>query len=1083
MSEIEAASGQVRHYSSMPAKITRPDFAAITDRTRLFDLLDGCLENPVTWVSGPPGSGKTALVSSYIDSRSIPSTWYQLDQGEADPATLFFYLDHAARFYSRDRETCLPGFTVDALPGLLTFARLFFESFFRHLPEGSILVFDDYQEVPENCDFHEIIRTGLKQIPYNLRVLVISRTGPPPSLMRLRADGRMSFLGWEDLRLTLQETRNLIIKKSKNRISDNVIEKLHRITDGWAAGLVLLTEDKSGMELCRDAANPDVIPHEQIFDYFAGEILERIDNEARDFLCKTSMLPWITVTTAYRLTESPRSEEFLIRLCNSNTFIEKRLADTVYYQYHPLFRRFLLNRLISELREPELRKLRQKAAGILEAEGAIEEALGLFQDAGDWQEASRILMQNAPLLISRGRLQTLEHRLTALPEKEIEKNPWFIFWLGMCRISRQPEQARELLKQAYQNFKENRDHAGLMLAWSGVVDTHLHIFNTFAPLDKWLSEIDLVIEGASPFPSPGVESKTISSMILAMVLRQPDHPEISPLMQRCRQLAENCGTIPIKIQAFLPLGFCRVMLGNFREASELIEKFGRYVDNPEIPPLFKIMHNDLVAFLCWKTAEFDRCFRAFEEGLAVLNEIEIPGWRIFLRGHAAAAALSLGNTEYAEHILHQAAADIDMARAWAKCYYHVMCGWNAMIRNDPAAAVYHTDTAVKLAFESGEKHGIAVAYLGKAIAMQMSGQTRDALNLLASGRSLGSVKQNMFMEFQYCLAEAGLFLKKGMAKKCAGLLSQGLNLGRKQGYFNTYFWQPRIASGLCAAALEMGIETEYVQRLITFRNLVPEKRLFHVPEWPWPIKIFALGSFKVLVNEQQLHFTHKAQQRPLDLLKALLAAGDPAGVEKGRVCDMIWPDSEGDAAQSALSTTLHRLRRLLKNDKAVKLEKGMVFLNERLCWADTWYLQSIFKHIHALFQSGRDFEEIESRVLFLMQKALDLHSAGFLAEDTQEKPWADPFRERMRTRLTEMCLRTGKALENNKKWDEALFLYRQAREIDPLKEVLYQRLLSAYAHLGYKAEAVREYRRCRRTLSEHLNCEPSARTRAIYESL
>ncbi|MBS3755836.1 MAG: hypothetical protein KGY56_09085, partial [Desulfobacterales bacterium] len=925
MNEIKTASGQLLPHASLPAKITRPEFAAITFRTRLFEKLDKCLEKPVTWVCGPPGAGKTALLSSYLDARGMPYTWYQIDPGEEDPASLFHYLARAARFDLRKfGGPDLPDFTEDGSPDLTAFAGRFFETFFRRLPAKSIVIFDDYQEVPEKCAFHEIIRTGLRRIPSNTRVLLASRSQPPQALMRMRANGWMSFLGWADLRLTLEETREMIRQKSGNQLPDATVRALHQFTDGWAAGLILLTEENA-REFQAHRHLQANLPHEHIFDYFAGEILDRTDAATHSFLCKTALLPWMTGPTAARLSENPRAENILWRLCKANAFIEQRRADIVYYQYHPLFRRFLLNRLLQETPEQELKDLRQKAARILEDQGAIVEAMRLFLDAGDWEETTRILMQNAALLISRGGLQIMEYRLTRLPEEEMGKNPWLVFWLGMCRISHRPEEARKLLEEAYQKFKKNRDSSGRMLAWAGVVDTHLHIFSTFAPLDEWLVEIDRLLESTPLYSSPEVESKTISSMILAMVLRNPAHGEIGALMQRCRELAEKCEPIPVKLQAFLPLGFCRLMLGEFREAEALIERFGGYVENPDTPPLLKIMHKDLVAFFCWKTARFDRCFKAFKEGLAILSAIEIPGWRVFLLCHGAAASLSLNDTANAKLMLDRAATDVDLSRGWAKCYYHVLTVWRAMLLKDPAAAVYHADAALELAYAAGEKHSLAVARLGKAMAMQMTGKNRDAQNCLASGRSLESVTHNKFMEFQYALAEADLFLEAGLAEKCAEKLGHALALGREQEYLNTYFWQPQMISRLCAAALEAGIETEYVRRLIRIRGLMPEKQLFHVPEWPWPIKIFTLGQFSVMVDEQPLQFTRKAQQRPLDLLKALVAVGRAKGVEKSRACDILWPDSEGDAAESALSTTLHRLRRLLKNDEAVKLKEGRIF--------------------------------------------------------------------------------------------------------------------------------------------------------------
>ena len=79
------------------AKITRPKITGAYERKRLFKLLDQRLEGPVVWMSAPAGSGKTTLVASYLDARKLPCIWYQLDAGDADPATFFYYLGLAAK--------------------------------------------------------------------------------------------------------------------------------------------------------------------------------------------------------------------------------------------------------------------------------------------------------------------------------------------------------------------------------------------------------------------------------------------------------------------------------------------------------------------------------------------------------------------------------------------------------------------------------------------------------------------------------------------------------------------------------------------------------------------------------------------------------------------------------------------------------------------------------------------------------------------------------------------------------------------------------------------------------------------------
>jgi len=73
-------------------KITPPVLPKVVPRKRLFSLLDQKEHYQVTWISGMAGSGKTTLVASYLDARNIPCLWYQMDEGDGDIATFFYYL-------------------------------------------------------------------------------------------------------------------------------------------------------------------------------------------------------------------------------------------------------------------------------------------------------------------------------------------------------------------------------------------------------------------------------------------------------------------------------------------------------------------------------------------------------------------------------------------------------------------------------------------------------------------------------------------------------------------------------------------------------------------------------------------------------------------------------------------------------------------------------------------------------------------------------------------------------------------------------------------------------------------------------
>jgi ATP/maltotriose-dependent transcriptional regulator MalT len=118
-----------------------------------------------------------------IEDRKIPCLWYQVEEGDKDPATFFYYLGQAAKNAFPKRKILLPLFTLEYSRGLPTFTQNFFEKLFSWMKTPSVLVFDNFQEAPEESPLPEIFLNGLSRIPEGVNFMVLSRRDPPESLI------------------------------------------------------------------------------------------------------------------------------------------------------------------------------------------------------------------------------------------------------------------------------------------------------------------------------------------------------------------------------------------------------------------------------------------------------------------------------------------------------------------------------------------------------------------------------------------------------------------------------------------------------------------------------------------------------------------------------------------------------------------------------------------------------------------------------------------------------------------------------------------------------------------------------------
>ncbi len=281
---------------------------------------------------------------------------------------------------------------------------------------------------------------------------------------------------------------------------------------------------------------------------------------------------------------------------------------------------------------------------------------------------------------------------------------------------------------------------------------------------------------------------------------------------------------------------------------------------------------------------------------------------------------------------------------------------------------------------------------------------------------------------------------------------------------------------LCDKALEAGIEPDYVKEFIRRLKLLPPESSPPSEKWPWRLKIRTLGQFGVTVDEKPIRFSRKGQQKPLALLKVLIALGGK-GIKAEQVSDLLWPEAEGDDAYHSLLTNLHRLRRLIGHEEAVQFSEGRLTLDRRSCWVDAWAFESLLDEAES--ERGKGSSGMAAQRI---EKAASLYKGPFLAGEIDE-PWLISPRERMKSKFARSLTCLGSHWQKSKEWEKAVECYLRGLEIDDLAEELYQELMACYQCMGRHAEVISIYQRCRKTLNAALGIEPSPRTEEIYRSI
>jgi LuxR family maltose regulon positive regulatory protein len=391
----------------------------LVPRRSLLDRLTAVGPGEIVLVCAPAGSGKTALLRSWVASGEVAGgvAWVSVERAEQDAQRFWLcVVDQLAAAAGEhglvERIGATPAFGGGALVDRLL-------SDLRALERPVLLVVDDLHELcsPDALDLLERFLAGL---PAALRVVLASREAVGLGLHRLRLAGALSEISGSDLRFTLKETRELLAE-SGIALSEPGSAVLLERTEGWAAGLRLAAISLAGHPDPERFVTEFSGSERTVAGYLLAEVLERRPPEVRDLLLRTSVLERVNGPLADTLTGRTGSEAILLDLEDANAFVVALDARRTWFRYHHL----LSDLLQLELRRVSpaiIRSLHRAAAAWFEEHGHPVDAIRHTQAAGDWAHAARMLADNAVDLVFDGRKATLRALLADCPPAAAEED-------------------------------------------------------------------------------------------------------------------------------------------------------------------------------------------------------------------------------------------------------------------------------------------------------------------------------------------------------------------------------------------------------------------------------------------------------------------------------------------------------------------------------------------------------------------------------------------------------------------------------------------------------------------------------------
>jgi DNA-binding SARP family transcriptional activator len=578
------------------------------------------------------------------------------------------------------------------------------------------------------------------------------------------------------------------------------------------------------------------------------------------------------------------------------------------------------------------------------------------------------------------------------------------------------------------------------------------------------------------FPSEEIALRATTNMFMALLYRQPQHSEIEAWTEQALSLAEASSDIGEKLRTLSRLAQYLMFMGDFRKTMLVMNSSQQLAQSRDAPSIALILAKYVEATYYIQIGLHEKCLKSVFDGLELSRTTGMHVSDYALLGAGVSSALMANDPPIAGKLLEEMASHLREQKPWMKCFYYLLRTQEALLRENPEEAFLHAEMSLKLSIDVGSPLSSLYCHLAKAHVMNHLRKEKEATKHLTAAVNIARQIKSKIFQFWVLLAKSLFALDQGEEAPALISLREALGLGREGGYLGTFIYQSSTMVRLCEKALEAGIEVEYVQDLIRKRNLISETPPLHLENWPWNLRVFTLGGFRLLKDGNPIQLSRK----PLSMLKALVAFGGKE-VKEDRITDVLWPEADGDVAHQSFEITLHRLRQRIGLHEAVQLREGRMTLDQRYCWVDV----GAFERSVDRAEDAWGKEPVGSGATEAIQQtqiAIKLYMGAFLAGEASE-PWTTSLRERLRSKFLRCVVKLGQHWQRNEQWEKAVECYQKGIEVDEIIEQCYQDLMIIYQRLGRRTEALSIYSRCRRVLSSVLGVTPSLETEAIRKSL
>ncbi len=413
--------------------------ARFIPRKQLLAQLQAGQRCTLVLVTGGAGFGKTVLLAQWrreLMKAGDDVSWLSLSHDDSQLSSFATYLAEALRRlgFAVDDSILLDGVEGDlsrAMEAVVTKTLNAAVGVLKDL----YLVIDDYHLVDDQRA-HRLVQKLVEHSPPKLHIVIASRAAPPLAVGRLRVQGRVTEIGFDELPFDLDETRSFLEQNvGAVKLGADEIRLIHDKTGGWPASLELLAIMLRSRPETRTRLRELGWSSADLQAYLAEDVVAHLPAEMIDFMEQVSVCKRFNVELAAAVTGSAGAASLLARAEEENLLMYRvDLDDPLpWYRFHPLFREFLAARL-ARRGAAAVEAPHRRASRWFASRGLLVEAVRHAASAGELAFAAKLIEEATNDTWSLSFLSLMLNLLDRLPQDTVFAHPR-LFFLGCLTLS------------------------------------------------------------------------------------------------------------------------------------------------------------------------------------------------------------------------------------------------------------------------------------------------------------------------------------------------------------------------------------------------------------------------------------------------------------------------------------------------------------------------------------------------------------------------------------------------------------------------------------------------------------------------